>query len=88
MPAELAAHLIVENYAIHQHAAVKAWLAKRPRFHMHYISNYSSWLSHVERWLGLITQRVIKCGYVRNVRELVGRVDVLVAHYNTSRTFA
>jgi putative transposase len=35
---------------------VRAWLARRPRYHVHFIPTYASWLNQVERWFGLITQ--------------------------------
>jgi transposase/AraC-like DNA-binding protein len=89
VPSELDVHLIIDNYATHKHATVKAWLAKRPRYHVHYTPTYSSWLNQVERWFGLITQRAIKRGSFRNVRELIRRIEAFVAHYNTtSRPFA
>jgi putative transposase len=88
VPPTLDVHLIVDNYATHKHATVKAWLAKRPRYHVHYTPTYSSWLNQVERWFGLITQRAIRRGSFRNVRELVRRIEHFVAHYNrTSRPF-
>ena len=37
-----AVHLIVDNYGTHKHARVKAWLARRPRFCLHYTPTYSS----------------------------------------------
>jgi putative transposase len=52
-------HLIVDNYCTHKHAKVRAWLAQRPRFHVHYTSTYASWLNQLERWFGIITQRAI-----------------------------
>ena len=88
VPAGLAVHLIVDNYATHKHAQVKAWLAKHARYHVHYTPTYSSWLNQVERWFGLITQRAIRRGSFRNVRELVRRIEHFVDHYNaTSRPF-
>jgi transposase len=36
-PADLALHLIVDNYATHKTAAVKRWLKKHRRFHLHFI---------------------------------------------------
>jgi transposase len=35
-PADRELHLIVDNYATHKHAKVRAWLAKHPRFHLHF----------------------------------------------------
>ena len=59
VPPRLDVHLVVDNYATHKHATVKAWLARRPRYHIHYVPTYGSWLNQVERWFGLITQRAI-----------------------------
>ena len=60
-PADLAIHLIADNYATHKHAKVKAWLAKHPRFHMHFTPTSSSWLNLVERFFrdltGFITEK-------------------------------
>jgi hypothetical protein len=52
---KLAAHLIVDNYSTHKHAKVKVWSAKRPRWHIHFVLSYSSWLNLVERFFALIT---------------------------------
>jgi transposase len=81
-PAELALHLITDNYATHKHPQVKAWLARHPRFHLHFTPTYSSWLNQVERWFGLITQQAIRRGSFRNVRQLVDKIEQYVAHYN------
>jgi putative transposase len=81
-PAELALHLIADNYATHKHPQVKAWLARHPRFHLHFTPTYSSWLNQVERWFGLITQQAIRRGSFRHVRELVDMIERYVAHYN------
>jgi transposase len=82
VPAGLAIHLIVDNYATHKHPRVKAWLARRPRYHIHYTPTYASWLNQVERWFGLITQQAIRRGSFRSVRQLVQRIDQYVAHHN------
>ena len=47
VPADLDVHLIVDNYVTHKHARVKAWLAKRPRYHVHYTPTYASWINQV-----------------------------------------
>lgn len=54
-PRGLDIHLIADNYATHKHAAVTAWLAKHPRFHMHFIPTSSSWLNLVERFFRDLT---------------------------------
>lgn len=83
VPAHLDLHLILDNYATHKHPKVKAWLARHPRFHMHYTPTYSSWLNQVERWFGLITQRAIRRGSFSSVPDLVSRIQQYVEHYNT-----
>jgi putative transposase len=82
VPAQLDVHLVVDNYATYKHPKVRTWLAQRPRFHMHYTPTYSSWLNQVERWFGLITQRAIRRGSFRSVKELVQKIDDFVHHYN------
>ena len=88
VPAEFDIHLIIDNYATHKHAKVKAWLAQRPRYHVHYTPTYASWLNQVERWFGLITQQAIRRGSFSSVKELVRKIDHFVEHYNAhSRPF-
>jgi len=82
VPAELDVHLIVDNYATHKHAKVKAWLTQRPRFHVHYTPTYASWLNQVERWFGIITQQAIRRGSFSSVKELIGKIQRYVDHYN------
>lgn len=82
VPNDLDIHLVVDNYATHKHATVKAWLAKRPRYHIHYTPTYASWLNQVERWFGIITQKAIRRGSFSSVKDLVNKIDRFVDHYN------
>jgi transposase len=82
VPPDLAVHLIVDNYSTHKHAKVRAWLAKRPRFHLHFTPTYASWLNQVERWFGLITQQAIRRGSFRTVTDLVAHIDSYIRHHN------
>ena len=86
MPAELDIHLVLDNYATHQHAKVKRWLAARPRFHLHFTPTSASWLNQVERWFGLLSQRAIKRGSFRSVTDLVNKIQAFIDAYNTSAT--
>ena len=63
-------HLIVDNYATHKHPAVREWLRKHPRFHIHYTPTSASWLNLVERWFGLLTERCVRRGVFTSVRKL------------------
>lgn len=83
VPKELDIHCIVDNYATHSHPRVKAWLAARPRWQMHFIPTYSSWLNQVERFFGLITDKAIRRGSFKSVRQLIKCIDHFVQHYNT-----
>jgi putative transposase len=88
IPHDLNVHLILDNYATHKHPKVRTWLAQRPRYQVHYTPTYSSWLNQVERWFGIITQRAIRRGSFRSVKELVQKIEHFVQHYNrTSRPF-
>lgn len=88
VPADLDVHLICDNYATHKHPKVRAWLAKRPRYHVHFTPTYASWLNQVERWFGLITQQAIRRGSFKSVPDLVGRIKQYTEHYNlTARPF-
>lgn len=82
VPPELDIHVIVDNYATHKHTRVKAWLARRPRWHMHFIPTYSSWLNQVERFFALITDKAIRRGSFQSVKQLVQKIDHFVASYN------
>jgi putative transposase len=83
VPPELDIHLVVDNYATHKHERVRRWLAARPRYHVHYTLTYSSWLNQVEIWFNIITQKAIRRGTFRSVRDLVTRIENFVAHYNS-----
>ncbi len=82
VPKKLDVHLVVDNYATHKHASVRRWLAARPRFHVHYTPTYSSWLNQVEIWFGIITQRAIRRGTFRSVRDLRRKIEAFVQRYN------
>ncbi len=75
VPTGLQVHLILDNYATHNHANVKAWLAKHPRFHLHFTPTSSSWLNLVERWFRDLTDKAIRRGIFHNVDELITSIE-------------
>jgi len=85
-PPQLDIHLVLDNYATHKHPKVRAWLAKRPRYHLHFTPTSASWLNQVERWFGLISQRAIKRGSFHSVSQLVTTIGTFIATYNESST--
>jgi len=82
VPEDLDIHLVVDNYATHKHDKVKRWLAARPRYQVHYTPTYASWLNQVEIWFNIITQKAIRRGTFRSVKDLVSKIDQFVNHYN------
>jgi putative transposase len=84
VPKALDIHCIVDNYATHSHPKVKAWLAARPRWHMHFIPTYSSWLNQVERFFAIITDKAIRRGSFKSVAQLIKRIDHFVSHHNAN----
>lgn len=87
-PPQFDLHLIADNYSTHKHPRVKAWLARRPRFHMHFIPTSSSWLNLVERWFREITTKRIRRGSFRSVEQLERAIqDFIDEHNQTPRPF-
>lgn len=82
VPEHLDVHLICDNYGTHKHARVRAWLARRPRFHLHFTPTYSSWLNQVERWFALITNQAIRRASFDSVTDLKRKISEFVEHYN------
>jgi putative transposase len=82
VPSQMDIHLIVDNYSTHKHAKVKAWLARRPHWHIHFTPTYSSWLNMVERFFALITEKAIRRGSFSSVKDLVHKIDHFVSQYN------
>jgi transposase len=70
VPTGLEVHLILDNYGTHKTAIIRKWLAKRPRFHVHFTPTYGSWLNLVERWFAELTNKRIRRGVFRSVKEL------------------
>ncbi len=83
VPAELDIHLVCDNYGTHKTPAVKAWLARHPRFHLHFTPTGSSWINQVERWFGLLTEQKIKRGAHKSVQALENDIREWIADWNT-----
>lgn len=70
VPEDLDVHLILDNYQTHKTDLIKRWLAKRPRFHLHFTPTSASWLNQVERWFAALTEKQIRRGVHRSTRQL------------------
>jgi transposase len=82
VPKDLDVHLVIDNYATHKTALIRAWLAKRPRWHVHLTPTSSSWLNQVERFFALLTERQIRRGVHRSVPELEAAIQTFIDHHN------
>ena len=84
VPATLDVHLVLDNYGTHKTAAIRSWLAKRPRFHLHFTPTSASWINLVERWFATLTEKQIRRGTHRSVRELETAIKSYLAITNQS----
>jgi transposase len=82
MPEDQDIHIVLDNYATHKTVLIRNWLAKRPRYHLHFTPTHGSWLNQVERWFGSLTQRQLKRGSHRSVRELKKAIQAFVDAHN------
>jgi len=88
VPKGLAVHLILDNYSTHKHPEVKSWLAKNPRFHLHFTPTSSSWLNLVERWFRELTEKALRRGVFHSVPDLIASIeDYLSAHNEDPKPF-
>ena len=87
-PPHLDLHLICDNYATHKHAKVRRWLARRPRFHVHFTPTGASWLNMVERFFRDLTQRELRRGVFKSLDQLEAALtDYVVRHNQSPRPF-
>jgi transposase len=70
VPAGLDIHLVLDNASPHKAKPIRDWLAKRPRYHLHFTPTSASWLDLVEGWFALLTQRQIRRGIFPSIAAL------------------
>jgi transposase len=70
VPNELDVHLLLDNYGTLKTPLIHRWLARHPRFHVHFTPTSASWLNLVERWFATLTRKQIRRGVHRSTREL------------------
>jgi len=81
VPQELAIHMVLDNLDTHTHPDVERWLARHPRFILHFTPKGASWINMVESWLSILTKRQIRRNSFRNVNELIKAINEFVATY-------
>lgn len=82
-PAEFSIHVVADNYATHKHPRVKRWLARHPRFHMHFTPTSSSWLNVIERFFRDLSEKRLRRGSFRSVDALIAAIMDYVEHHNS-----
>jgi transposase len=82
VPRDLDVHLVMDNYATHKTPLIRAWLAKRPRWHVHLTPTSSSWLNQVERFFALLTDKKIRRGVYRSVDDLKADITSFIEKHN------
>jgi transposase len=80
--ADLDVHLILDNYGTHKTALIRRWLARRPRFRVHFTPTSASWLTLVERWFAALTEKQIKRGTHASPRRLEAAIRQYIAVTN------
>ncbi len=75
-------HLIVDNYATHKHPKVRRWLARHPRFHIHFTPTSSSWLNMVERFFRDLTQNRLRRGVFHDAKEFIAAIGGFIDKHN------
>jgi transposase len=83
-PKGLEIHAVLDNYAAHKTAKVRLWIAKHPRWHLHFIPTHSSWLNQVERFFAKITEQRIRRESFRSVQHLEQAILDYIEHHNKS----
>jgi transposase len=82
VPPELDVHLILDNYGTHKTALIRNWLAKRPRYHLHFMPTSASWLNLVERWFAALTEKQLRRGVHRSTKELKNAILSFINNHN------
>jgi transposase len=82
VPRGLNIHLMLDNYATHNHPNVRAWLTKHPRFELHFTPTSSSWLNLVEVFFGKLTDKAIRRGIFHSVPDLIDAIQTYLAAHN------
>jgi transposase len=84
VPKDLDLHLVLDNCATHKTPAVKAWLLKHPRFHLHFTPTSSSWMNLVERWFAELTNRKLRRSAHRSRTELEADIRRWINDWNAN----
>jgi len=82
MPEGPEVHLVMDNYATHKTPKIKAWLARRPHWHVHFTPTSASWINQVERWFAELTRKQLQRGVHRSTAELESDIVAFIKAHN------
>ena len=82
VPAALDVHLILDNYGTHKTPRIRRWLARHPRYHVHFTPTGASWINLVERWFAALTEKQLRRGVHRSTQELETAIRRYIAVAN------
>ncbi len=82
VPRDLDVHLVMDNYATHKTKPVRDWLAKRPRWHVHFTPTSASWINQVERFFAPITDKQIRRGVHQSTHQLEADIRAFIDAHN------
>ena len=82
VPQDLDLHLVLDNLSTHKTPAIKRWLLKHPRFHLHFTPTSTSWINLVERWFALLTEKQLRRGVHRSTVALESAIERFISTNN------
>ena len=82
VPDSLDIHIIMDNYATHKTAVIKAWLARRPHYHVHFTPTSASWINQVERWFAELTRKQLRRGVHTSTKHLEPDIRGFIERHN------
>ena len=82
VPKRLDIHIVMDNYATHKTPKIKAWLARRPQYHVHFTPTSASWINQVERWFAELARKQLRRGVHTSVRQLEADIRSFINRHN------
>lgn len=82
VPDGLDVHIVMDNYATHKTAKVRAWLTRRPHYHVHFTPTSASWINQVERWFAELTRKQLQRGVHRSTAQLEADIHTFIDRHN------
>ena len=82
VPGDLEIHIVMDNYATHKAPPIRTWLARRPRYHVHFTPTSASWINQVERWFAELTRKQLQRGAHTSVGQLEADIAAFVEAHN------